>query len=543
MFFKIVLLLFTTSQVFCDDDLLVTLPNGKLRGISLTAPITGNLTYYAYLRIPFAAPPVGNLRFQPPQPPANWEGILEANNVSVSCYQVQATDKYESEDCLYLHVYSPVKPTDTRKLPVVVEIYGGTFLKGHASYNNKAGAFLMSYGVVLVTFNYRVGPFGFLSTGDTVIPGNMGLKDQQAALRWIQQNIEYFGGDPQKVTIMGQSAGSASVTYQLLSPGSAGLFRAAIGNSGSALCNWANKMNAVDTAYGIAAEIDPSFDRSRSTQELADFLLSVDASAIVSTQYHFYVFPPVLEVPHDGAFITESMYTLVETGAFNKVPVLMGFNSEEYISKGKDMNLLAKYAQQFDNNPRLLVDGDMSITDDAVKLEVGQKIRQIYAGDGLLVDNLGKLIQYYSDNTFIRAIIKFADLVSHHVNVYLYEFTYHGEIGGQSIYVPGIGRVGHGEEQKYFWANFDSYDQYPESDRLVQQRYIRLLVNFITYLNPTPANDELFGNVIWSNAQSPYFSYMDIGENLVLMQNPRNFSYVPWVELYEQYAKKPFISY
>ncbi|XP_056632576.1 carboxylic ester hydrolase-like [Diorhabda sublineata] len=543
MLYFALLLLITIVQIFCDDDLLISLPNGKIRGISVTPPVTGDLTYYAYLGIPFAAPPVGNLRFQPPQPVTNWEGILEANNNSVSCYQVDKEEKYQTEDCLYLNVYTPLKPEDTRKLPVLVSIYGGTFIHGHANYNNKLPAFLIRQDLILVTFNYRVGPFGFLSTDDGVISGNMGLKDQQFALKWVHDNIEYFGGDPQQVTIMGQSAGSASVTYNLISPGSKGLFRAAIGMSGSALCTWAYQRNAEQIAYGIAAEIDPTFNVTRSTEELLEFLVSVDASSIVATGNKYKVFAPVIEPPHEGAFISDLMYTLVENGTFHQVPVLMGFNSEEGIGVASDMESWKKRVQGYDDNPSLLVDSDMYIFNSDIKWEVGNKIRSIYVGDQPFGDNVGKAVQYYSDNKFIRAIIKFAELLSKHVDLHFYEFTYHGELGQNNISIPGIGKVVHGEDQKYFWAYYDNYDQYPESDKKVLQRYVTLMCNFVKYLNPTPTNDELFDNIIWPSVTEGDFTYLDIGENLNLYKNPRNFSYGSWVDLYEQYALKPYISF
>ncbi|XP_056632577.1 carboxylic ester hydrolase-like [Diorhabda sublineata] len=539
----VALLLISILEIFCDDDLILTLPNGKIRGISVTPPATVNLTYYAYLGIPFAAPPIGNLRFQPPQPAPNWEGILEANNNSVSCYQVDKDEKYQTEDCLYLSVFTPLKPSDSRKLPVLVSIYGGTFIHGHASYSSKAPAFLISHHLILVTFNYRVGPFGFLSTGDTVIPGNMGLKDQQLALKWVHQNIEFFGGDPQQVTIMGQSAGSASVTYQLLSSGSAGLFRAAIGMSGSVLCDWAQQRNAVETAYGIATEIDPSFERTRSTQELSDFLLNVDAGLIVNTHDKYNVFSPVIEVPHEGAFISDVMYTSVENGSFTKVPVLMGFNSEEGIGMAKDMDSWKKHVKRYDEDPRSLVDDDMYITDNYVKLEVGYKIRSIYMGDQPFGDNVGKAIQYYSDNRFIRPILKFAELLSQHIDLYFYEFSYHGELGQNNVSIPGIGKVAHAEDQKYLWANYDNYDQFSESDVKTLQRYVKLVANFVKFLNPTPENEELFDNVTWPTATSDSFTYLNIDENLSLNKNPRNFSYGPWVDIFEEYVPKPFISF
>ncbi|KAJ8957066.1 hypothetical protein NQ318_007279 [Aromia moschata] len=313
------------SYVLADDPI-ITLPDGQIRGIAATTD-RNKVPFYAYLGIPFAAPPVGNLRFQPPQSPEKWDGIFDAKTNSKICYQVAREIKGETEDCLYINVYTP----ELIYLSFYY-IYGGAFIHGYAMIGLQRPEFMLEQNIVLVTVNYRVGPFGFLSTGDTVIPGNMGLKDQQFGLKWVQQNIHLFGGDPNQVTIMGQSAGGASVTYQILSPSSAGLFRAAISESASALCDWAYQRNARDVAYGIAAEIDSSFTSDRSSEDLLQFLQSVDASAIDNNSDTYKAFAPVIEVAHDGAMITESMYEAVANGRINKVPLLIGINSEEEIS-------------------------------------------------------------------------------------------------------------------------------------------------------------------------------------------------------------------
>ncbi|XP_057661248.1 juvenile hormone esterase-like [Diorhabda carinulata] len=529
-------------QIFCED-IDVTLPNGKIRGLKVT-PVVTNLTYYSFLGIPFAAPPIGNLRFKPPQPVENWEGTLIADNNDALCYQVGKKTEHASEDCLYLNVYTPVVPSTSSSLPVLVFIYGGTFRRGRSFPGYKSPAFLMKENVVVVTFNYRVGPFGFLSTEDEVIPGNMGLKDQQFALKWVQQNINLFGGDPRQVTLMGQSAGSASVTYQLLSPGSAGLFRAAIGNSGSALCTWAFQRNAADIAYGIAAEIDPTFERNRTSEELLNFLSNVPASAIEDTADKYNAFAPVIEVPHVGALISDLMYRNAENGSFNKVPVLMGFNSEEALMMAEKTGSWRSYVRQYDKDLRTLVDDDMYITDSDKKLLVGKEIKKIYLNDtDMFADKLGESVQYFGDNRFIRPIIKFAELIRHHVDLYFYQFSYHGPLGGNSVEIPGIGKVAHAEDQNYFWVVHDNYDSFPDTDIKTLQRYVTLLTNFVKYLNPTPIADDLLQNITWPKATENDYLYLDIDTNLSIQTNPRNFSYSKWVDIYEENAAKPFISY
>ncbi|NXU51605.1 SASB hydrolase, partial [Turnix velox] len=201
-----------------------------------------------FLKLPFARPPVGQLRFSPPQPPEPWSGVRDATSYPAMCLQDKVTgqlisdmvsmnkDKVTlsvSEDCLYLNIYSPVPVGKQEKLPVIVWIHGGGLLLGAASsYDGSALAALNN--VVVVAIQYRLGFLGYFSTGDEHARGNWGYLDQVAALQWIQENIEYFGGDPGSVTIFGESAGGVSVSALILSPLAKGLFHKAISESGTA---------------------------------------------------------------------------------------------------------------------------------------------------------------------------------------------------------------------------------------------------------------------------------------------------------------------
>ncbi|CAH1179162.1 unnamed protein product [Phaedon cochleariae] len=521
----------------------VTLPDGRIRGEILDT-YKQKLPFYAFLGIPYAAPPIGKNRFQPPKPVQKWSGILIMTSNPKICYQTGLEDALASEDCLYLNVYSPVVPGSNASLPVMVFIHGGTFIRGSAPSGFYGPQFIIEQNVIVVTINYRLGPFGFLSTGDKVMPGNMGLKDQQFALKWVQQNIHLFGGDPKKVIVMGQSAGSASVTYHLISKSSAGLFRGAIGLSGSALNTWAHDPNAVNKTYGIAAEIDPSFSRNRTTQELMDFLQSVDGKLIhaTGTNSKYSSFAPVIEVEHDGAMITESMYMSVKEGRINRVPYLAGICSEEAILMAAKEESWEKTASAYDKDLRKLVDPDMYITDATILEKTSAEIKAIYTNDTLRQD-IGAFTQYFGDNRYMRAPIKYAKLHSQYADVYFYQFSYHGIMGNNNFTIDGIGRVGHAEDLRYLWSNYKSYESFPESDMRTLDRYVGLLTNFAKFLNPTPENSELFGNNIWPKVTSEHYRYLDIDRNITIQENPRKFSYGKWEDIFEKYATKPLISF
>lgn len=197
----------------------------------------------AFLGIPFAKPPIGDLRFKDPVPAGPLE-VVHATELPGKCYQsdnlIPIPGKM-SEDCLYLSIYSP----DVQgSYPVMFWIHGGAYMNGVGSQYS-GYVFAAMYHVVLVSINYRLGPFGFLYMGNTDAPGNQGLKDQHLALKWVHENIAKFGGDPSSITMFGESAGSSSVSQHVLSPMSKGLFHQAIMQSGSANAPWAHQSQSV----------------------------------------------------------------------------------------------------------------------------------------------------------------------------------------------------------------------------------------------------------------------------------------------------------
>ena len=210
--------------------LVVTTADGAVRGKAVAA--TGD-----FLGIPYAAPPVGALRWQPPRPPAPWHGVRQATSYAPHCPQPSSPFGVAStsENCLYLNVFTPAD-NNTSNLPVMVWVHGGSLRTGESDDYNPAG--LVQHGVVVVTINYRIGALGFLADAALASrpdgpSGDYGLMDQQAALRWVQRNIRGFGGNPGDVTLFGESAGGLSTLSQLASPGARGLFQRAIVESGT----------------------------------------------------------------------------------------------------------------------------------------------------------------------------------------------------------------------------------------------------------------------------------------------------------------------
>lgn len=311
--------MWAASLTFAATDVpVVHLDSGIISGISGSSS-----GVRAYKGIPYAAPPLALLRWRAPQPPAHWDGIRKADAFGPVCMQNTApSGQKANEDCLYLNVWTAAKSASERR-PVMVWIYGGAFTGGSGSLPGYDGEALAAKGVVVVTFNYRLGAFGFFAhpeltkESDRRASGNYGLMDQIAALEWVQKNIAGFGGDPKKVTIFGESAGSISVADLLASPQTKGLFLRAIGESGgwmglgiSSMLTLANAEQAgVKMADGLGAK------------SLAELRL-IPADAVLKAGLRA---GPIV----DGWVLPEEPDKIYSQGKEHAVAVLVGSNQDE----------------------------------------------------------------------------------------------------------------------------------------------------------------------------------------------------------------------
>ncbi|HEX4769938.1 MAG TPA: carboxylesterase/lipase family protein [Bryobacteraceae bacterium] len=290
-----------------------------------------------YEGIPYGAPPVGDLRWKPPQPAAQWEGVRKAKAFGPRCMQARIFDDMvfrddgPSEDCLYLNVWTPATSADNH-LPVMVWIYGGGFQAGSPSEPRQNGENLAKKGVIVVSMNYRLGVFGFLAHPELTkesahhASGNYGYLDQLAALRWVHDNIAAFGGDPAKVTIFGESAGSISVSAQMASPLSKGLFARAIGESGGVF-GYTEPPPSLEASEQMGAK----FAAAVSATSLKD-LRAISAKELLddSTKDKTMRFWPNV----DGYFFPEHPWRIYAQGDQAHVPLLAGWNTDESTYRG-----------------------------------------------------------------------------------------------------------------------------------------------------------------------------------------------------------------
>lgn len=286
----------------------------------------------AFLGVPFAAPPLRDLRWRPPQPVAPWKGTFHADRFAPMCLQPMRGSSINhyfgheaiSEDCLYLNVWGPAEPAPPGKpYPVMVWIYGGAFNVGSASMPNYSGEFLAKQGVIYVALSYRVGTLGFLAhpeltAGGGGHSGNYGLMDQIQGLRWVRDNISGFGGDPGNVTLVGQSAGSMSIGLLLASPAAKGLFHRAVGMSGS--------------PFGALLPPLPLAEAEADGQRLQEALKAgslADMRAIAGDRIIATPLPRRSPIVLDGKVLPLPPDQAMQGDGHSDVPVMIGFTRDE----------------------------------------------------------------------------------------------------------------------------------------------------------------------------------------------------------------------
>ncbi|CAH1781139.1 unnamed protein product [Owenia fusiformis] len=332
-----------------SESPIVNLPNGQIRGTQDTLSNPHNspylqdrdLTYNKYLGIPYAEPPVGNLRFRPPKPlDKKWSGVRDATTHGTACMQhktkiIPPPDKM-SEDCLYLDIWSPGNNTNSEPKAVMVWIHGGGYTLIYTGLYD--GAMHAVIGdVVIVMMNYRLDVFGFLSTGDGAVPGNMGLLDQQLAIRWVKDNIALFGGDPKKITLFGESSGATSVTQQAIAPSNRGLFQRVISQSGTIFTEYAfHHKDMLQAVLKTARSLNCT---DVSVRKLIECLQGVDAEELLNASRPaldgidvIWGWNPVV----DGKFIIKQPRDMLRSKIrgpiremFKNIDLMVGHNSDE----------------------------------------------------------------------------------------------------------------------------------------------------------------------------------------------------------------------
>ncbi|KAM6309936.1 neuroligin-4, X-linked isoform 1-T1 [Podargus strigoides] len=471
----------------------VTTNYGKIRGLRTPLPneILGPVEQY--LGVPYASPPTGERRFQPPEPPSSWTGVRNATQFAAVCPQyldersllndmlpvwftanldtVVTYVQDQNEDCLYLNIYVPTedgantkKSADditsndrgededihdqNSKKPVMVYIHGGSYMEGTG--NMIDGSILASYGnVIVVTLNYRLGVLGFLSTGDQAAKGNYGLLDQIQALRWIEENIGSFGGDPKRVTIFGSGAGASCVSLLTLSHYSEGLFQKAIIQSGTALSSWAVNYQPAKYTRILADKVGCDM---LDTTDLVECLRNKNYKELIQqtitpATYHI-AFGPVI----DGDVIPDDPQILMEQGEFLNYDIMLGVNQGEGLKfvDGIVDNEDGVSPNDFDFSVSNFVDNLYGYPEGKDTLRETIKFMYTDWADKENPETRRKtLVALFTDHQWVAPAVATADLHAQYGSpTYFYAFYHHC----QSEMKPSWADSAHGDEVPYVFG-------------------------------------------------------------------------------------------
>uniref|UniRef100_A0A672NJG7 Neuroligin-2-like n=1 Tax=Sinocyclocheilus grahami TaxID=75366 RepID=A0A672NJG7_SINGR len=565
----------------------VTTNYGKLRGIKkdLNNEILGPVEQY--LGVPYATAPIGDRRFQPPEAPGSWQEVRNATQFASVCPQnvhgvlpeimlpVWFTDNLDvaatyiqnqSEDCLYLNIYVPTEDDirDRRKKPVMLFIHGGSYMEGTG--NMFDASVLAAYGnVIVVTMNYRLGVLGFLSTGDQSAKGNYGLLDQIQALRWLNENIGHFGGDPERITIFGSGAGASCVNLLILSHHSEGLFQRAIAQSGSAISSWSISYQPLKYTKILARKVGCTYGE---TADLVDCLRKKNFRELVDqdiqpARYHI-AFGPVVDgdvVPDDPEILMQQVILItviceddmcvilqLRSGEFLNYDLLIGVNQGEglkFVDDGGTESEEGISAAAFDYTISNFVDNLYGYPKGKDILR--ETIKFMYT-DWADRDNgemrRKTLLALFTDHQWVAPAVATAKLHAEYQSpVYFYTFYHHCQTETR----PEWADAAHGDEIPYVFGvpMIGATDLFPcnfsKNDVMLSAVVMTYWTNFAKTGDPNlpvPQDTKFihtkpnrFEEVIWTKFNSKDKQYLHIGLKPRIRDNYRANKVAFWLEL------------
>nr|UCI87123.1 carboxylesterase [Bradysia odoriphaga] len=503
-----------------DNNCIVQTEYGKVRGFLQMSLV--DIPYIRFLGIPYAKPPVGNLRFKSPLPPSPWgENILDANEEKSACAGKNNVIKQfvGSDDCLYLNVFTknlnPKKPC-----PVMVYIHGGGHCTGSSTLNSYSPDYVLMSDVVLVTINYRLGPLGFLTLQDKSlnVPGNAGLKDQQLAMKFVKDNISNFGGDPNNCTLFGHSSGATCVSLHCLAESSRGLFNRALVMSGSPV---ATESCILDKDYALKLARNLGFD-GHSESDALEYLEKADVIAMAEAQFNLngpceyvpYTFGPCIE-PYgtSTAFMLHEPISLLKSAWSNDIDLMVGGTADEgYITESKF---------ESDPNYESIIPSDLKlkVNDETLK-EYATRLKTFY--DKLFPTEYEAYKTFNGDQFRWMAMQRFVHSrqnSSGKGRTFFYRFAVDSPT--QNHYRNrwfGLGSKGvvHADELSYLWKNIQG--DVPSRDSiefLSIMRFVNLITSFATTGDPNSNVLNLdFNSFNWKPVETPPYKGLNIGETL-----------------------------
>ncbi|XP_075212202.1 esterase E4-like isoform X2 [Lycorma delicatula] len=542
---KVIILSLLSLKIVIAE--IISTPQGDIQGI-IKKTVNDN-EIQAFLGIPFARPPIGDLRFKSPVPFGKWNGVWNASKDGNECVQkslenlvdslkqtqLKVDESYPSdqtptsiigsEDCLYLNVFTP-DTSVPKKYPVMFYVHGGGFFVGSSnSVMYGPDLLLDNKDIILVASNYRIGPLGFASTEDVVMSGNYGMKDLVLALKWVQQNIASYGGNPESVTIFGGSAGGACVHYLTLSPLAKGLFHRAIPMSGTAHCPWSTFIpgavanNTKKLASFVNCPTEPS-------NLLVECLRKVSADKLTQAIDKFEIWRmipmvslvPVVEPKEvKDAFMTESPLTVKSS-----IPMMIGVTKDEGVGMVAVLGIKEKMVELNARLNELLpvalfYDKSTNNPD-----ELTNKIRKFYFGDInklITIENIKPFMDMYGDSLFLQCASSAVE--NHEGTAYFYMFAHKGNGTIADILSGGFSSLGvsHAEDHSFLFSF-----QFPPiiekkmlegNDKRMSEEMVSMWTNFAKYGNPTPNSKDNR----WDQLSIEHMNYYHIEYSKTRMEN------------------------
>jgi carboxylesterase type B len=359
------------------------------------------------------------------------------------------------EDCLVMNILVPLIANATNLLPAIVYIHSGAFAGGSA---NMGKLYHVAHrDIIAISFNYRVGALGFACLGTEEIPGNAGLKDQLAALKWINKNIKKFGGDPNKITLAGFSVGATMAELHAISKHTDGLFNKLILDSGSALAPFAVNRDPVSTAKNIALSM--GYNGTGDVKELTKFYLEAPIKYLASKSVNFFLpnstfgFSPCIETLENNPqpFLTESPLDTIKRGDVKQLSVLSGFANMEGLSRSIKFQ---EWLEMMNKNFGTFLPADLTFNDAKTKNSIVKEVRDRYFKEPEITSkNKQNYVDYFSDSMFKYPIMKSAKLHAGGKGntVYLYEFSYVGQLNTKHFFMDSITGASHRDQTAYIW--------------------------------------------------------------------------------------------
>ncbi|XP_013148722.1 PREDICTED: para-nitrobenzyl esterase-like [Papilio polytes] len=500
---------------------------------------------FVFYGIPYATAPTGTNKYKAPLPPPTWSEPFEAVNRNIICPQMESpfmpnSNSTESEDCLITNIYVP--DTKTNDLPVLVYVHGGAYHMGNGDFAI-AKNLIKEKEMIIVNFNYRLGPQGFLCLGTPDVPGNAGMKDQVALLRWVKKNIATFGGNPNDVTIIGYSAGSSSVDLLMLSPMTKGLFNKVIPESGANMAAFSVQVNPVENAKAYAKLISFSGneDDVYALEEFyktvpKDFLHSVD---ILQNKDSTFFFSPCVERDvGEEMFLDDSPFNILKNGRQHKLPMLYGFAEMEGLFR---IPLFDMWKDSMNEKFSDYLPGDLHFESESEKEEVAERIKRFYFGNKPVgEETIFRYIDYFTDVIFAYATLRSVRLQveSGNNNIYLYQYDFvddstppipYTEVRGANHCAQTFGVVDGA------WPNL-SEDKLSKSTKKMKQMMRQIWATFITTGKPVPEDSDL---PQWPPTKANGGPHMCIDKSLKLRGPLLQQRVLFWDDIYDKYYDIP----